>query len=246
VERWRGKTAIVTGASSGIGAAIARQLAHAGLLVDAWARRQEPLFELAEGTEGRITPRRVDLRDEASVLDAFAAVKAERGGVDVMINNAGLGFEEPLTSGRTEAWREMLEVNVLALCVCTREAVEQMRERGDRGHVIHVSSMAAHRVPPGSGVYSATKYAVRSLAEGLRKELHELGSAIRVSQVSPGFVETGFHAGYFGSEERAKETYSRYKVLEPDDVARAVVWLLEQPDHVQVHDILMRPQAQGT
>jgi NADP-dependent 3-hydroxy acid dehydrogenase YdfG len=245
MKRWRDRVAVVTGASSGIGHEIVRELAGAGMRVHAWARREERMQGLVtEGLEGRVTARSVDLRDVGAIERAFAAVRERDGGVDVMVNNAGLGFEEPLTSGDTERWREMLDVNVLALCVCTREAVDDMRARGDDGHVVHISSMAAHRVPPGSGVYSATKYAVRSLTEALRRELRELGSGVRVSAVSPGFVETGFHANYYADEERAKEAYSRFRVLDAKDVARAVTYLLSQPSHVQVHDVLMRPTEQ--
>jgi NADP-dependent 3-hydroxy acid dehydrogenase YdfG len=138
----------------------------------------------------------------------------------------------------------MLEVNVLALCVATREAVRQMRARGDDGHVIHVSSMAAHRVPPGSGVYSATKFAVRSLTEGLRAELRELESDIRVTAISPGFVETEFAEHYHKSKEAADKTYGRFKVLEAVDVAEAVRHVLAAPKHAQYHDLLMRPTRQ--
>src|SRR5690606_18055456 len=126
------------------------------------ARRERALAELAaqvEGAGGELLPVVTDLRVEAQILDLFARARDRFGGVDVLINNAGLGHEAPLTSGSTEAWREMLEVNVLALCICTREAVSDMRARGDDGHVVHISSMAAHRVPRGSGVYSATKFA---------------------------------------------------------------------------------------
>jgi len=160
------------------------------------------------------------------------------------VNNAGLGHQSPLVSGRTEHWREMLEVNVLGLCICTREAIQDMRRRGDDGHVIHVSSMSAHRVARGGGVYSATKFAVRSLTEGLRQELRELHSGIRVSALSPGFVETGFAEHYQGRAEAAHETYSRYPVLQPDDMARAVRWILSEPPHVQIHDVLIRPTQQ--
>jgi len=243
LERWRGKVALVTGASSGIGRAIAERLAAGGLKVAALARRAERLDELCAG-EGEWLALPCDLRDEASLLDAFARVRAEWGGVDVLVNNAGLGHKAPLTSGATEHWREMLEVNVLALCVATREAVADMQRRGGTGHVIHVSSMSAHRVPGGSGVYSATKYAVRSLTEGLRLELREQGSPIRVSAVSPGFVETEFAAHYHRDPAAAAETYSRYKVLDSEDVAEAVAYLLGAPDHVQVHDLLMRPTEQ--
>jgi len=248
-SRWAGKVALVTGASSGIGAAVARDLAGAGLRVAACARRADRLEALAAeaaGAGGEVLAVPADLRSEESIAALFGRVRATWGGVDVLVNNAGLGRKAPLVSGATEAWREMLEVNVLALCVCTREAVADMRARGDRGHVVHVSSMSGHRVPGGSGVYSATKFAVRALTEGLRQELRGLGSAIRVSAVSPGFVETEFAANYHQSEARARETYGRYKVLEAGDVAAAVRWALDAPDHVQVHDVLVRPTEQAS
>lgn len=248
MNRWKGRTAFVTGASSGIGRAIAATLAQQGMNVAVCARRQARLDALAAqlgDAPGEILPLVCDLRDEAGILRAFAAVRERFGGVDVMINNAGLGHHAPLVRGSTEAWREMLEVNVLALCVCTREAIADMRRRGiDDGHVIHVSSMAAHRVPGGSGVYAASKHAVRALTEALRQELREAKSRIRVSAVSPGFVETEFAAHFHQSEDAAAETYGRHKCLEDRDVAAAVVYVLGQPPHVQVHDVLMRPTEQ--
>lgn len=206
--------ALVTGASSGIGDAIARRLAEDGMRVVATARRRDRLEALQSALPtAEILPIEADLRDEASIQALFTQVRETWGGVDVLVNNAGLGRYAPLVSGETSRWREMLEVNVLGLCVCTREAVQDMRSRGDRGHVIHISSMAGHRVPGASGVYSATKFAVRSLTEGLRQELRGLESGIRVTAISPGFVETEFAAVYHGSEEKARETYSRFSTL---------------------------------
>jgi len=245
MERWKGRVAMVTGASSGIGRAIARMLADEGLRVAVCARREARLREIADAG-GEVLPVVVDLRDPQSILAAFQRVREEWGGVDVMINNAGLGHQSPLTSGDHEQWREMLEVNVLALCICTREAVSDMRRRGDDGHVIHVSSMAGHRVPRESGVYSASKFAVRSLTEGLRVELRGLESDIRVTAISPGFVETEFHERYFGDREAAERAYSRFPVLQPADIASTVRHVLSLPPHAQVHDVLMRPTHQPT
>jgi NADP-dependent 3-hydroxy acid dehydrogenase YdfG len=249
MDRWKGRVALVTGASSGIGRATAERLARGGMKVALAARRAERLEALsrsleAQGAETLVQP--TDLRDEASIAALFGAVRERWGGVDVLVNNAGLGHHAPLTRGETRHWREMLEVNVLALCICTREAVQDMRARGDQGHVIHVSSMSAHRVPAGSGVYSATKFAVRSLTEGLRQELRALDSAIRVTAISPGFVETEFAERYHKSEQAAVETYSRYEVLKAEDVAETVAWALAAPPHMQVHDVLMRPTDQPT
>jgi 17beta-estradiol 17-dehydrogenase / 3beta-hydroxysteroid 3-dehydrogenase len=241
------KNALVTGATSGIGRAIALKLAASGMHVVGCGRRSDRLEALRleiEATGGRFLPIVCDLRDPESIADMFTGLRASLGGVDILVNSAGLGFHSPLLSGETETWREMLDVNVLALCICTREAVADMRRRGDNGYVIHISSMSGHRVPGGSGVYSATKFAVRSLTEGLRMELHDSGSGIRVSAVSPGFVETEFAEVYHQSQKKAQETYSRYRVLDAEDVAEQVFFLLGTPPHVQVHDVLMRPHSQ--
>jgi NADP-dependent 3-hydroxy acid dehydrogenase YdfG len=242
IGAWKGKTVLVTGASSGIGSAVARRLLAEGMNVVACARRVELVESL--GHAEALLPVRCDVRDESQILAMFEHARERFGGVDVLVNNAGLGHDAPLTSGSTEHWREMLEVNVLALCVCTREAVRDMRARGDSGHVIHISSMAAHRVPRGSGVYSATKFAVRSLTEGLRQELRAAHSKIRVSAISPGYVETEFAANYHRSKEAAKKTYGRFRVIQPEEVADAVVYVLGCPPHVQVHDVMMRPTEQ--
>ncbi|MCB9578710.1 MAG: SDR family NAD(P)-dependent oxidoreductase [Polyangiaceae bacterium] len=242
LSRWKGRVALVTGASSGIGRAVAERLAQAGMKVAVAARRTERLEPLR--ASGDVLPLGVDLRREADIEEMFAQIRKRWDGVDVLVNNAGLGHRAPLCSGSTEHWREMLEVNVLALCICTREAVRDMRRRGDAGHVIHVSSMAAHRVPGDSGVYSATKFAVRALTEGLRQELRADKSKIRVSAISPGFVETEFAAHYHKSEQAAAETYGRYQVLSAQDMADTVAWVLGAPDHMQVHDVLIRPRDQ--
>lgn len=243
-ERFAGRAAMVTGASSGIGAAITGALAGAGMEVAAIARRRERLEALREQHGERVVPLVADVRDEGALLAAFAAVRERWGGIDVVVNNAGLGHHAPLVSGDTDQWREMLEVNVLALCVATREAIADFRAHGRGGYVIHISSMAGHRVPEESGVYSATKFAVRSLTECLRREVLELEVPVRVTAISPGFVETEFAAHYHRSEEQAARTYGRYPVLSPDDIARAVLFLLSQPEHVQYHDLLVRPSQQ--
>lgn len=243
MDRWQGRVALVTGASSGIGEAVARRLATDGMRVIAAGRRLDRLEALAAEVDG-IEPARCDLRDEASIDALFESLRRDHGGVDVLINNAGLGRHAPLMSGSTEHWREMLEVNVLALCICSREAIADMRRRGDDGYVVHIASMASHRVPRGSGVYSASKYAVRSLTEGLRAELRAAGSQIRVTAISPGFVETEFAEVYTGDAAAAEATYSRYKVLESEDIADMVAFALSSPAHMQLHDMLVRPTDQ--
>jgi NADP-dependent 3-hydroxy acid dehydrogenase YdfG len=218
-----------------------------GMRVVSCSRRQAAVADIlaeADPSGERSSAVAVDVRDEASVQAAFAAARERFGGVDVLINNAGLGHAAPLAEGKVEEWREMLEVNLLGLCICTREALADMRARGGFGQIVHIGSMAGQRVPAGAGLYAATKHAVRALTESLRIELREAGDSIRVGEICPGFVETGFAAHYMKSEEKAREIYSQFKVLEADDVAEAVVYMLSCPPHVQVHDILMRPTEQ--
>jgi len=243
------RVALVTGASSGIGRAVALALAEQGLAVGLCARRIERLETLAGeivANGGRAHGIACDMRDTDQIARAVAEVEAHLGPIDVLVNNAGLGRDAPLLEGPVEAWREMLEVNVLGLSACTLEVVRRMRDRGDDGYVFHVSSMAAHRVPPGAGMYSASKYAVRALTEGLRRELRDAGSKIRVTAISPGFVETEFAQVYAGRPEAAAETYGRFPCLQPGDIADLVVYALTRPPHVQLHDVLLRPTDQET
>jgi len=248
MENLAGRAAIVTGASSGIGEATARALAGAGMRVAVAARRRDRLDQLAAALRARgadVLVQPTDVRREAEVLALFAAVRERFGGVDVLVNNAGLGLAAPISSGETERWRTMLEVNVLALCIASREAIRDMERRGVAGHVVHVSSMAGHRVPGiDSAVYAGTKFAVRAIAEGMRQELRARQSPIRVSCVSPGYVETEFAEVFSGSKEAAEKTYARLKVLDATDVAEAIRWMVSQPPHVEIHDVLVRPTAQ--
>ncbi len=247
MERWRGKVALITGASAGIGRELARRLAREGLRVVGWATRRGRLEALQEElSEQDFSWRAVNLRDLDQVAQGFDALFESHGGVDVMINNAGLGYDAALVDGDPEKWREILDVNVLALAVCTSRAVQDMRRRHDRGHVIQLSSMASHRVPLRSGMYSASKFAVRSMTEGLRAELRDLGSKIRVTAISPGFVETEFAARFLGDAYLARETYAKYPVIQPEDIAETVVHVLSAPDHVAYHDLLLRPAEQPT
>ena len=244
--------AIITGASSGIGLAVARRLAADGYDLAICARRQDRLNAAADKLcrqDVNVLAQTVDLRDEKQILSFFATVKERWGRLDALINNAGLGHKEPLMTGSTESWREMLDVNVLALCICTREAISLMEAttrlpgRG-AGHIVHISSMSGHRVPAIAGLYSATKFAVRSLSETLRQELRAANSPIRITAVSPGIVETEFAEKYHQSAEKAKETYGQFPVLQAVDIANAVAYALSQPAHVEVNDILVRPTQQ--
>ena len=239
-----GKSVVVTGASSGIGAAVTRALAAEGARLTIGARRVDRLERLAEeiGVD-RVTVVKTDMRVEDDVVHLIEAARDRFGGVDALVNNAGLGRRAPVSSAPTELWREMLETNVLGLLIATREAVQDMERRKSGGHVVQVSSMAGHRVPgPDSGVYAGTKFAVRAITEGLRQELRARQSPIRVAIVSPGYVDTEFAEVFVGPGGAPQPP--RIMQLSADDVARAIVWVLTQPPHVEVHDVLLRPTQQ--
>jgi NADP-dependent 3-hydroxy acid dehydrogenase YdfG len=238
---------LVTGGSSGIGRSIVIRLAREGYRVIACARQMHRLAELKrdlldEGFE--IFTIKADLKEEKSILKMFAEIRNGFEGIEVLINCAGIGHNAPLVSSASEPWRETIDVNIIALSICTREAIRIMRERGDRGHIVNISSMLGHRVGKFPGMYTATKFAVRALTESVRMELAAKGSSIRISQVSPGRVETEFHEKYFKQKNRAQAMYSEYKALEGDDIARAVLYILSQPEHVSIDDILIKALGQ--
>lgn len=159
----------------------------------------------------------------------------------------GLAKDAPLLSGETEHWREMLDVNVVALSVCTREAIQLMADsQVTDGHIIHVSSMSGHRIVPSAAThfYGATKFAVRALAEGLRQELRAMKSGIRVTLISPGLVETEFAIRLQESIEKGKEVYANSPSIKAEDIAQVVVNVLSLPAHVEVNDVLIRPTHQ--
>ncbi|XP_023713738.1 dehydrogenase/reductase SDR family member 11-like isoform X2 [Cryptotermes secundus] len=184
--RWAGKVALVTGGNSGIGAAITRRLLELGLIVVVLDRNIDDLQELATKDEvyGRLYPRICDLRHENDVLETFRWIETCLGGVDVLVNNAGITGHNSLVEGSPDEWRHLLEVNVVALCLCTKEAVASMRRRNIKdGHIFNLSSTLAHTIHPYGPLhfYTATKYAVSALTEGVRQELRETKARIRVT-----------------------------------------------------------------
>ncbi|CAH1796294.1 unnamed protein product [Owenia fusiformis] len=249
MQRWVGRVALVTGASVGIGAKLSEDLVKAGMTVVGCARNIEKIQKASEdlkSSNGSLYAIKCDLTKEDEILAMFNEIKLKFGGVDVCINNAGLAHAETLLTGSTEKWRNMLEVNVIGLSVCTREAVQSMRDRNvDDGHIIHVNSMSGKRIitSPAGHFYSASKFAVTALTEGLRHELRDLKSHIRVSSISPGVVETEF-AERMTNTDMAAKLYGSMKCLETADISAAIIYALSAPPHVQVHDILMRPTEQ--
>jgi NADP-dependent 3-hydroxy acid dehydrogenase YdfG len=236
-----GKTAIVTGASSGIGEATARRLAHSGCNVVVAARREDRLNALAaELGEGTLAAP-ADVTDPAACAALVARTVEHFGSLDILVNNAGLGLYGSIAEGDPEDWRKMFDVNVLGALYTTRAAVRQML-RQESGDLVFVSSLAGRRVPRADGtVYAATKHAVNAIAEGLRMDLNDKG--IRTINVEPGLVRTEFPESSYLSTQRYYAE-KEYTPLEAEDVATAVVYALDQPPRVSVNEILIRPTEQ--
>ncbi|KAK7498616.1 hypothetical protein BaRGS_00010276 [Batillaria attramentaria] len=252
MERWAGRIALITGASSGIGYEVVKSLVSHGMKVIGCARNIEPIQKLAADMaqeKGSITAIRCDLTKEDDIKGMFDKIRttSNLGGVDVIVNSAGMGLEAPLLSGETSQWREMLEVNILGLLACTREAVKLMEEKKvDDGHIFLLNSMSGHRVVPNKNIhfYGATKFMITALTEGIRNELREKKTRTRVTALSPAVVETDFFARMYHDKERSQKFLSSMKFLEAKDVVDALVYALSAPPHVQVHDILVRGTEQ--
>lgn len=234
-----GQTALVTGAGSGIGAAIARALSEAGARVLLAGRRREPLAELAVELAGA----------EALELDVcdWPAVRAalETRAVDICVANAGLGLGlEPLHEGNPDDWSRMIDTNVKGLLHTVRAVAPGMVARGS-GDVVLIGSVAGRQVYPKGNVYCATKWSVRCIYEALRLDLSRPG--IRVSTVDPGIVKTDFSLVRFkGDAERAAAVYRDLEHLDPEDVADAVLYILTRPRHVNVGELVLWPSAQAS
>ncbi len=233
------KVAVVTGASSGIGAATARALAGDGFELVLGARRLERLEKLAAEIGGRAL--RLDVADPGSVEEFVATVPA----CDVLVNNAGgaLGLE-PLAAAEEEKWRQMYESNVLGTMRMTRGLLPALIASGD-GQVVNVTSIAGFETYRGGGGYTAAKHAQRALTRTLRLEL--LGEPVRVTEVAPGMVETEFSLVRFdGDEAAAARVYEGMQPLTGAEVAECVRWAVAQPPHVNVDEIVVRPRTQAT
>ncbi|KAI4454440.1 dehydrogenase/reductase sdr family member 11 [Holotrichia oblita] len=242
LERWVGKVAIVTGASSGCGAAIAERLVAEGRRSSKTHRKSGRTCKKLSNKQGKLYPIKADITKEEDILAAFAWIKENLGTVDILINNAGTSKNTTLSDGDTEMWRQILETNVLGLCVTTREAIKDMRTNSIAGQIIHIGSVLGHYVAhvPKVNMYSASKFAVRALTETLRQELLTSGTKIRVCSISPGPVDTEFIKTEKAAEEFT-ELFEAMPKLEADDVADAVIYVLSTPPHVQVQDIFLRP-----
>ena len=247
MTRIAGKTILITGASSGIGAACARRFAAEGANLILWARRRDRLevmaAELSKAHSVKVRVDEVDVRDRVSVDRAAKALLAQGSAPDVLINNAGLASGLSLVQdGDLEDWDRMIDTNLKGLLFVTRALLPGMIARGV-GHVINIGSTAGHQVYQKGNVYNATKFAVKALTEGINLDV--AGTPIRVSSVDPGFVETEFSLVRFhGDEARAKSTYQGFRALTGDDVADTISYVVNLPPHVNILDLIIVPSAQ--
>jgi NADP-dependent 3-hydroxy acid dehydrogenase YdfG len=239
-----GKVVTITGASSGIGEASAVLLAERGARLVLGARRTERLDALAGrlGDLGAdVATARTDVRHRNDVADLVALARTRFGRLDVLINNAGIGPISPLGELRVEDWENMIDVNVKGVLYGIAAALPVFREQGS-GHVVTIASTAGFKTVPHQAVYSATKFAVRAISEGLRQEA---GDALRVTVVSPGVIRTEFVDHVPSPEARARVMSARDTfAISPDAIARAIAFAVEQPADVDVNEIVVRPTAQ--
>lgn len=240
------KRAFITGASSGIGRAIAVALAEAGARVVLCARRRERLEAVANsvrecGGEAEVVV--TDLLEEEQIVNSLADAAEKWDGLDILVNSAGVARQASLVDGATSDWREMMQVNILALAIVSREALRYFPEKG--GQILNLCSMSGHRVPGRGGFYSPTKFAVRAMTEGLRQELRLAGNPTRVSCLSPGFVDTELLDDYFRVGGLKKEDAIPFPILQPEDIAELALRQLTAPAHVDITDVLVRPTEQA-
>ena len=231
---------VVTGASSGIGAACAQSFAAKGDRLSLGARRTERLPEVVDGAFCH----QLDVTDPASVAAFVQAAVEANGPIDVLVNNAGLARgTEQIAAGTGEAWREMIETNVLGLLEVTRRVLPHMIEHGG-GHVVVIGSIAGHKAYVGGGVYCGSKRALQPICEAIRMET--LGKNVRVTSVDPGMVDTEFSVVRFrGDAAQAKKVYEGTRPLVAEDVAECVLFAADRPAHVNLDNILVMPTDQA-
>ncbi|XP_046394590.1 farnesol dehydrogenase-like [Ischnura elegans] len=246
MDRWSGHVAVVTGASSGIGAAIAQELLRHGMQVVGVARRVERVQELASsvpGAKDRLHAVKGDVSDEADVARVFEWVRKKFGKIHVLINNAGIARNVPLTgSANMTDMRAVFQTNVFGLLYCTDAALTLMKDTGvDDGHIIHLNSITGHSVVPlpGNYVYVASKFAVTALTEGLRRELRDANLKTRITCISPGFVRTEIASA--GGQMELDQMITSMPAMQPSDIAHAVIFAMSAPPTVQVHDVIIKP-----
>jgi NADP-dependent 3-hydroxy acid dehydrogenase YdfG len=237
----RGRVVVVTGASSGIGTAVARALVAEGAKVALAARREEALLEVQAGMDGSgslVHP--TDVTDRGEVRELMARTEGGLGPVDALVNCAGVMYFTLMKNVRESEWDRTVDVNCRGVLNCVGAVLPGMLERS-RGHIVTISSDAGRKVFPGLAVYSASKFFVEALSQGLR--LETAGTGVKVTTVQPGNVATDLLT--LSGDQEALERYGQptgARVLDPEDVAASVVYALSQPEHVAVNEVLVGPR----
>lgn len=237
------KSIIITGASSGIGEATARILADQGAKLMLAARREERLDKLASEIEtagGTASYQIVDVTQRSQVESLAQATLEQYGKIDVLINNAGVMPLSRLDKLLVEEWERTIDINIKGVLYGIAAVLPHM-QKAQSGHIVNLSSVAGHRVFPTAAVYCGTKYAVRAISDGLRQEV---GGYIRCTIISPGAVATELTNSISDPEASRNIDQLKQIAIEPEAVARAIVYALEQPQEVDVNEILLRPTAQ--
>lgn len=241
-----GKAALVTGASSGIGAATALALARAKVRVSISGRRVDKLRALAaqlEATGAEAHVIQADVSDEAQARSMIEQAHSRWGALDVLVNNAGVMLQGLVESGNTDEWRQMINVNLLGLMYATQAALPLMKAQG-HGHIVNLSSVAGRIANPRVAVYAATKFGVCAFSDALRKEVRK--DQIRVTVIEPGIVATELpsHITDAASKEALAARIASLTPLEAEDIAAAILYAVSQPARVNVNEILVRPTLQ--
>jgi NADP-dependent 3-hydroxy acid dehydrogenase YdfG len=244
VERsLEGRVVLITGASSGIGEAAALALSEAGAMVAVGARRAGRLAELAKRAPGEVLTLELDVTDEQSCRAAVTATVERFGGLDVLVNNAGVMLVGPVLGADTAEWTRMVETNLLGTMYATHAALPHLLQ--SKGTIVQTSSTSGRVASPGSSVYAATKFGVNAFSEALRKEVTTQG--VRVVLIEPGMVATELtsHITDPGMQAVAQDMIASMRTLHPEDIANAIVYAISQPSHVSVNEILIRPTDQA-
>ncbi|XP_055843425.1 farnesol dehydrogenase-like [Episyrphus balteatus] len=246
MERWLNRVAVVTGASSGIGAAIAKDLALAGVKVVALGRRVERIeknqSELPENVKPLFYPRKCDITNKDDVAATFEWIEKTLGGTDILVNNAGICKMGNIVDMDLEEVDDVINTNLRGLIYCTQAAFKSMKARNFDGHIVHINSINGHKVPdilPGhsTNIYTPTKYAVTAITEVLRKELINLQTKIKTTSISPGLVKTEI------VPDEMFDMIGCY--LKPEDISQAVLFAIGTPPHVQIHEMIVKPVGEN-
>ncbi|MDX1544780.1 MAG: SDR family NAD(P)-dependent oxidoreductase [Christiangramia sp.] len=241
------KTALITGATSGIGRSTAKRFAKEGIRIILCGRRKSRLAELQKelSVETEVHILSFDVRNREEVFHSIASLPEAFKNIDILVNNAGNAHGlDPIQSGSMDDWDAMLDINVKGLLYVSKAIIPGMIER-QSGHIVNIGSTAGKEVYPNGNVYCASKHAVDAINQGMRIDLN--GNGIRVGAINPGLTQTEFSDVRFkGDSEKAEKVYDGFKALQPEDIADILYFVVTRPYHVNIADLTVMPTAQAT